>query len=169
MVVNSYPFAERLRTSSRISCFRPANRSDHPSGPPGRASRFLLAGVVTAVLAVAGCSSAAPGGQGGTGTPAKVMLTFNVTGGPAGQPKHLTLNCEPTGGTHPDPAAACAALLKLNKPFAPRSKAIACPMILRSDQKILVTGTWLGKTVHRIVLDGGCDLVLFSKLHKILH
>ena len=42
-------------------------------------------------------------------------------------------------------------------------------MILRSDQKILVTGTWLGKSVHRIVLDGGCDLVLFSKLHKILN
>ncbi|HUZ52457.1 MAG TPA: SSI family serine proteinase inhibitor [Streptosporangiaceae bacterium] len=170
MVVNSYPFAERLRTSSRIRCFRPHDRSDDPTGPTGRAGRFLLAGVATAVLALAGCSSAAaPGGQGGTGTPAKVMLKFNLTGGPGGQAKHWTLNCEPTGGTHPSPAAACAVLLKMKSPFAPRSKQIACPMILRSDRKILVTGTWLGVTVHRVVIDGGCDLVLFSKLDKILH
>jgi len=170
MIVNSYPFAERLRTSRLIRRIRPSGRSEDPARPTGRASRFLLAGVATAVLAVAGCSSAAaPGGQGGTGNPAKVTLTFSFSGAPASQPKQLTLTCEPTGGTHPDPAAACAALLKLNNPFAPRSKTIACPMILRSDQKILVTGTWLGKPVHRVVLDGGCDLVLFSKLHQILH
>ncbi len=119
---------------------------------------------------MAGCSSAAPGGQGGTGTPAKVTLKFNLTGGSSQAPRQWTLTCEPTGGgTHLDPAAACSALLRLHNPFAPRSKAIACPMILRSDRKILVTGTWLGKTVHRVVLDGGCDLVLFSKLDKILH
>ena len=122
------------------------------------------------MLAVAGCSSAAaPGGQGGTGTPAKVMLEFHLTGGPAETPKKWTLNCEPAGGTHLDPASACSVLLRLNNPFAPQSKQIACPMILRSDRKILVTGTWLGKPVHRVVLDGGCDLVLFSKLDKILH
>ena len=97
------------------------------------------------------------------------MLKFSLTGGPGESPKSWTLNCEPAGGTHLDPVAACSVLLKLNNPFAPRSPQIACPMILRSDRKILVTGTWLGKPVHRIVLDGGCDLELFAKLGKILH
>jgi subtilisin inhibitor-like len=166
MVVNSYPFAQRLRTSCRTRCFRPHGRSDDRLGPTGRTGRFLLAGLAVAVLAVAGCSSAAPSGP---GTPAKVMLKFNLTGGSGQAPRQWTLNCEPTsGGRQLDAAAACSTLLKLSNPFAPRSKGIACPMILRSDRKILVTGTWLGKAVHRVVLDGGCDMVLFSKLDKIL-
>lgn len=117
----------------------------------------------------AGCgAAAAPSGQGGSSAAAKVMLKFDLTGGPD-EPKHWTLNCEPTGGTHPDPAATCAALLKLKSPFAPTSKQMACPMIMRSDRKILVTGIWLGHSVHRVVLDGSCDLDLFGKLAKILH
>ena len=169
MVVNSYLFAERLRTSHRIRRFRPSERSGTPPGPTGPVGRFLLAGVAVALMVVAaGCGTAAPSGHGGTSTHAKVMLKFDLTGGP-GEPKHWTLNCEPTGGTHPNPAATCAALLKLKSPFAPRSKQMACPMIMRSDRKILVTGIWLGHTVHRVVLDGSCDLDLFSTLDQILH
>jgi len=182
MVVNSYPFAERLRTSRCIRRFRSSDRSGNPpgatgrTGPPGTTGttgpvgRLLLAGVATALMAVvAGCgAAAAPGAQGGSGATAKVMLKFDLTGGP-GEAKHWTLNCEPTGGTHPDPAATCAALLKLKSPFAPRSKQMACPMIMRSDRKIVVTGIWLGHTVHRVVLDGSCDLDLFGTLDQIVH
>jgi hypothetical protein len=42
-------------------------------------------------------------------------------------------------------------------------------MLLRSNKKIVVTGTWFGITVHRIVVDGGCDVALFDSLNKIIH
>lgn len=135
----------------------------------GRRRRFLLAAIAAGAVAVAGCSAGAHGGPGGTGAPAKVAVKFRFTGGPENPTKLWTLNCEPAGGTHPDPAAACSALLKLKNPFAARSKQIACPMILRSNRKIVVTGTWFGVPVHRVVIDGGCDLELFSALDKILH
>jgi len=40
-------------------------------------------------------------------------------------------------------------------------------MLLLSNRKIVVTGTWFGVRVHRIVVDGGCDIALFSKLDKL--
>jgi len=58
-------------------------------------------------------------------------------------------------------------LLKLKSPFAPIAKEKNCPMLLLSNKKILVTGTWFGVKVHRLVVDGGCDIALFDSLNKI--
>jgi hypothetical protein len=127
--------------------------------------RYLFAGIVVGALAVAGCSSGpGPHAHGG---PAKVALKFQVKGDAAhGKPK--TLTCDPAGGSQPASAAACTALLKLKKnPFAPIANGTNCPMLLRSNKKILVTGTWFGVTVHRLVVDGGCDIALFDSLNKI--
>jgi len=41
-------------------------------------------------------------------------------------------------------------------------------MIIFSNKKIVVTGTWFGVRVHRIVIDGGCDIALFKRLDSIL-
>ncbi len=139
--------------------------SRSPAGA-GRAGRHLLAGLAAAAVALAGCSSGAS--TDGTSINAKVALTFKLNTGP-GTPviKHWTLTCEPAGGSQPDASAACAALIKLTRPFAPHHQGVACPMILRSNRRILVTGTWLGTNVHRLVVDGGCDLALFTRLDKI--
>jgi hypothetical protein len=139
-----------------------------PAG--AKAGRFLLAGIVVGALAVAGCSSGT-----GTGPPhahgggsAKVALTFQVKGDAAGHGKPKTLTCDPAGGSQPAAASACSVLLKLKKnPFAPIAKENNCPMLLLSNKKVLVTGTWFGITVHRLVVDGGCDIALFASLHKI--
>jgi hypothetical protein len=135
-----------------------------------RASRYLLAGLAAAAITVAGCASAtsAGGRATGTGRHAKVSLTFQVNTGP-GTPvlKHWTLTCQPSGGGQANAASACTALLKLKNPFAPLPSAVACPMILLSNKKIVVTGTWFGTRVHRVVVDGGCDMALFSKLNKL--
>ena len=135
-----------------------------------RARRFLLAAVAAGAVAAStgalagGSAASGPGG----GTQAKGALTFTLSDGP-GTPviRHWKLTCEPTGGTRPGAAAACAALIKLGKPFAPRPTGIACPMILRSNRRILVTGTWFGTKVHRVVVDGECDVDLFGKLDRI--
>jgi Subtilisin inhibitor-like len=154
---------------------RRTSRAGRPVRP--RALMTMMAAVAAAAIAVTGCASGSSGGgasNGGSGSdgsaPAKVSLTFQVTHG-AGSPafQHWTLHCDPAGGTHPAPAATCASLLKLKNPFAPQNKHMNCPMILRSDRRIVVTGSWFGQKVHRVVLDGGCDLGLYAKLHQIFH
>src|SRR5262245_36480171 len=133
------------------------------------ARRYLLVSAIACALAVTGCSAGSePNAHGGT--PAKVTLKFEVKGetGNQGKPKRLT--CDPAGGNQPGAASACLVLLKLKKnPFAPIAPGQNCPMLLRSNRKIVVSGTWFGVTVHRIVVDGGCDGALFDSLNKIIH
>ena len=135
--------------------------------PRVRTLYALLAGAIAAAIAVAGCSaSAGPNHHGGQR--AKVALKFQMTGTAGSQGKPQTLTCD--GGDKPGAATVCSTLLKLNKnPFAPIAKGMNCPMLLRSNRKIVVTGTWFGVTVHRVVVDGGCDVALFDSLNKIIH
>jgi hypothetical protein len=127
----------------------------------------LLAAVIAAAIAVTGCSAA---GSSHGGNQAKVSLKFELKGSTSGSGAPATLTCKPVGGTQHAAASACSALLKLKKnPFAPIPAGSNCPMLLRSNRKILVTGTWFGVTVHRLVVDGGCDTALFDSLDKIIH
>lgn len=137
----------------------------------------LLAALAAVCIAVTGCAASGSGasaGSGGSGgdagsAAAKVSLDFRVTHGSGPAVQHWTLRCEPPGGTHPAPSATCAALLRLKNPFSPPDRHMNCPMIRLSDRRIVVSGTWFGKKVHRVILDGGCDVGLFTRLHQIFH
>jgi hypothetical protein len=41
-----------------------------------------------------------------------------------------------------------------------------CPMIMVSGKQIVVDGTWFGKKVHRVIIDGSCDLGIFNSLNR---
>jgi hypothetical protein len=87
---------------------------------------------------------------------------------------HWTLRCDPVGGDAPDAAATCRVLFGtrhpinpiMMHPMSPIMPRIMCPMILISSKQIIVDGTWFGKKVHRVFIDGGCDLLLFNSLVK---
>jgi len=137
--------------------------------PRRKDARYLITAVIAGALAVAGCSAGSSQSTHSSEQPAKVELTFQMKGesGNTGKPERLT--CDPAGA-QAGATSQCSALMKLKKdPFAPIDKGVACPMLLRSNRKILVTGTWFGVTVHRLVVDGGCDTNLFDSLDKILH
>lgn len=128
------------------------------------AARCLLA---AATLGVAACGSvAAP-----SAAPAKpkVSLRIIVQGAPGKPAKHWTLTCDPAGGTHPDPAAACAALKAVKQPFAPPPPGQMCPMILASAGRATFSGTYYGVKVHRTIIDGGCYLARWNKLHQVVN
>jgi hypothetical protein len=135
------------------------------------------AGIAIAGLALAGCGSvAAPSGgaagSGGSGSPAaapKASLTITVQNGPGKKVSHWTLQCDPAGGTHPDPAKACAALLAVKNPFAPIRTGQVCPMILASARRATFTGTWFGVKVNRTVIDGGCDLTNWTRFSPVVN
>jgi hypothetical protein len=128
----------------------------------------------------AACGSAAAPSSGGAGahsstssrttSAAKISLSVSFSGSASIAPEHYTLRCEPAGGTVRDPAAACAKLMKRGVSlFGPMPVQIACPMILASARRVTVTGTYLGRPVHELVVDGGCDLSRWAEFGKIFN
>ena len=64
-----------------------------------------------------------------------------------GPAKEYTLTCGPSGGTLPEPEAACAALDAGTVDFTPVAPDSACTMIYGGPAVAEVTGTVLGKPV----------------------
>ncbi len=83
------------------------------------------------------------------------------------QPTRYMLYCRPAGGTVPDPAVACAKLLRDPDLFAPQPVGVICPMIMAGTGRIVVYGTYLGRPVSEAIADGGCDLQRFAELSQI--
>ena len=145
-------------------------------------ARYLLIAAMCAVTATAcgsiaagsgataGSGSTAGSSSGAAASAAKVSLDFTVNSGrPGAKTQHWTLRCDPPGGTHPDPAAACRVLLAAGAPFAPLRKHVECPMILASSAKATVKGTWFGKKVNMVLVDGGCTMARWSKIGQIFN
>ena len=133
-------------------------------------ARYFLIAAICAAAATACGSSTAPAGSAAPASPAapKVSLDIKVTGAPGTAPRHWTLQCDPAGGTAPDPAKDCAVLLKAKAPFAP-SKDIACPMIAVGTKTAVVEGTYFGQPVHTTFVQGGCDIERWAKIGQIFN
>lgn len=147
---------------------------DMPARPRSRRLAGTAAIIAGAALLAACGSTAAPGGGAASApasaaAPPKVSLNITVANGPGKPITHWTLQCDPVGGTHPNPAAACAALLAVKQPFAVTKTGVACPMILASARRATFTGTYFGAPVNRTIIDGGCDLAHWSQLGQVVN
>jgi hypothetical protein len=136
-------------------------------------SRYLLIAAVCAAAATACGSAAAPTAAGDPGTTAipaapKVSLDIKVSGTNT-TTKHWTLRCDPAGGTHPDPAAACDVLLKAKNPFAPVPRGVMCPMIMVGTKVAKVQGTYFGQHIDTTFTEGGCQLPRWAKIGQIFN
>ena len=67
---------------------------------------------------------------------------------------HATLRCGPPGGSHPHPAAACAALARLAHPFAPKPAGVMCSTLYSGPQQAHVDGD-IPRNQDRRPLSGG--------------
>lgn len=125
--------------------------------------------LATASLLVAGCGSdtgAADGGAadggGGGGTSVgdgDTQLTVVLRTGPGQGKQTFDLTCDPPGGDHPDPVAACALLEELKKPFAPVPPRTACTEIYGGPQRARVTGELDGDAVDtEFSRTNGCEI-----------
>jgi Subtilisin inhibitor-like len=106
---------------------------------------------------VTASGSGSPGGVASPGGPAspaaagpKASLVITVRANATAAPVRWTLICDPDGGTHPDAAAACAALRRAKDPFAPVPRGVMCPMIVGGPQTATITGTWNGEPVDAV-------------------
>jgi hypothetical protein len=135
-------------------------------------ARYLLIALIAggcAIAATACGTTPAPSAASAPSSPPKVSLDITVSSAPGALPKHWTLRCDPAGGTHPDPAAACAVLLKTSNPFASVPKNIMCPMIRVGTKTAKVEGTYFGKRVDKTFTPGGCTAAEWAKLGQIFN
>jgi hypothetical protein len=123
-----------------------------------------IAAVALAVLAAAGCGHASMS-SGSAPRTTRANLEISVTVGGKDSPTKLwTLKC-PSGGTLPNPAAACRKLAATDKPFAPVPKNVACTEVYGGPQVAQVSGTFEGKPVNaRFSRTDGCQIARWNKV-----
>jgi hypothetical protein len=122
-------------------------------------------GLLTFVLAAVGCGA----GTADTGSaPAHPRYDLTITYWPEGRggPSTTgTLTCGPNGGTHPDPAEACAALLAHPEAVHPLPGDVACTQIFGGNQVATVEGPRLRAVFNRT---NGCEIARWDALAVVL-
>ncbi len=100
--------------------------------------------------------------------PESTRLTVTVGTGGSAQ-RTYTLGCDPPGGDHPDPEAACAALAAARRPFAPVPKDLQCTQIYGGPQTATIAGTWRGEQVSASFdRTDGCEIARWDALAPVL-
>jgi hypothetical protein len=108
----------------------------------------------------------APDGGGGG---ADTSLTVVVTTGAGNGRQTYTLVCDPPGGDHPDPVAACRALNRLKDPFAPVPSGTMCTEVYGGPQTATVTGTFHGEPVSaEFSRTDGCQIARWDEHAALL-
>jgi hypothetical protein len=129
--------------------------------------------VAASVLLVAGCGNVGDGGvvdaEPGADTTATTDLTVVVKAGAGKAERTYTLVCDPAGGDHPDPEAACRSLDELAKPFAPVPRDAMCTEIYGGPQTATVTGTFRGEHVNaHFSRTDGCEISRWDRHRALL-
>lgn len=96
-------------------------------------------------------------------------LVVTVRDSPAGPPRTWTLTCDPPGGDHPDPAAACRVLDAARAPFAPVPRGMQCLQVYGGPQTATIEGTWRGQPVRAAYRrTDGCEIARWDRLAAVL-
>ena len=120
--------------------------------------------VLVAALAVTGCGgkSAAPSDD----TRRNASLEISISnGGKDTLTKVWTLNCPAADGTLPDAEQACRNLERLDDPFGPVPKTIACTEVYGGPQVAEVHGTFRDKPVNTdFRRTNGCEIARWNRV-----
>lgn len=112
-------------------------------------------------------------GSGGTGDPSpsqpQTRLTVRVTPSPDAATQEWTLTCQPAGGDHPAPAAACAALRDATGTFKPVPPDAICTQIYGGPQQATIEGVWRGEHVRASYnRKNGCEIHRWEAIKPVL-
>ena len=101
--------------------------------------------------------------------PASTDLTIMVRDG-SGKTLTWGLTCDPPGGTHPNPKAACRALEANGAaalPPVPKDK--VCAQIYGGPETATITGIWQGKKIiSRFARNDGCQISRWKLMQGLL-
>ena len=124
------------------------------------------------LLLLAGCAgadtvSAPPPSQ--QPPPAATSLVVEVVAEQGAAPTRWTLTCDPAGGDHPDPEAACRSLAATAEPFAPVPADALCTQQYGGPQTATVRGTYRGQPVDvSLSRVDGCRISQWDALAALL-
>jgi Subtilisin inhibitor-like len=119
--------------------------------------------LLLALLALfAGCGS---DGSGGSSEPRYDLTITYQPAGAAGDAQTATLICDPDGGTHPDPAKACDALLEHEDALKAVPGDVACTEIYGGPQVATVVGGDVNASFSR---SNGCEIARWDALRPVL-
>lgn len=133
-----------------------------------------VAGLLALALLLGACGgtgAASPGpgkSSSETATPNSV-LTITVSDG-RGATTIWRLTCDPVGGDHPDPAAACGALDQAADTALPAVPGdIACAEVFGGPETATITGTWRGRPVSsELARNNSCETARWTALAAVL-
>lgn len=142
--------------------------------------KTLVPGLAALALLFAGCGADA--GNDGAGdaddappaaeppSAASLEMTVWPEGEGGGEPMRYTLGCDPPGGEHPDPKAACAALRELGaEAFAPIPPDVMCTQQYGGPMQAHVVGTVDGQPVDaRLAYTDGCEIGRWDALAAVV-
>jgi Subtilisin inhibitor-like len=79
------------------------------------------------------------------------------------------LTCDPDGGTHPDPEAACAALSEDPEALEPVAPDVACTLIFGGPEQATVVGVLDGDEIDAAFeYSNGCEIDRWDRLAALL-
>jgi hypothetical protein len=126
---------------------------------------LIRAALALVVLVGAGCGSSTSD----TGSaPAQPRYDLTITYWPQGRggpSSTATLTCDPNGGTHPHPDAACAALGAHPEALHPVPLDMACTQIYGGNQVASVSGNGVRALFDRT---DGCQIARWDALAPVL-
>jgi subtilisin inhibitor-like len=115
---------------------------------------------LVALLVVAGCGS---DGSAPANPRYELTVTYWPTGR-GGEARTATLTCDPDGGSHPEPAKACEALLSHEDALDPVGKDVVCTEIYGGPQLATLSGT-----VHALLSRrNGCEIARWDALAPVI-
>ncbi|MFF1274942.1 SSI family serine proteinase inhibitor [Streptomyces marokkonensis] len=133
----------------------------------------LVAGAAASLAALTCLSAASPAAyaQEPPGRGDRLTVTVRGTGG--GADGTYEVRCRPGGGSHPDPAGACAAVERNTRwgadPFAPVPRDAVCTMQYGGPATARVTGRWAGRPVDTTYdRTNGCAIARWDRLVPLL-
>jgi hypothetical protein len=122
--------------------------------------------LVAALLPLAACADAGPA-EAQQQPSTRLTVTFRADD--RTPPTVWELTCDPAGGDHPEPQAACQALVDAGDPFAPPPKDQICTEIYGGPERATVEGAWRSERVRAdFSRTNGCEIARWDALRAVL-
>ncbi|MFD7702277.1 SSI family serine proteinase inhibitor [Streptomyces caelestis] len=142
-------------------------------GSPRPGLRRLVVGAAASAAAFVSLSTVPPAAHAQDAPPPGDRLTVTVRDAGGGADGTYEVRCRPDGGSHPDPAGACAAAERNTRwgrdAFAPAPRDAVCTLQYGGPATARVTGTWAGRPVDATYTrTNGCEIDRWDRLVPLL-
>ncbi|GAA1435128.1 hypothetical protein GCM10009601_60570 [Streptomyces thermospinosisporus] len=140
-------------------------------GMPRAARRLLVAGAATSAALLTSLPAAADAPEARPREGDRLVVTVRDAG--SGADGRYEVRCRPSGGSHPDPSGACAAVERNTRwgqdAFAPVPRDTVCTMQYGGPATARVTGTWAGRPVDATFdRRDGCAIARWDRFVPLL-